>query len=551
MEEGMEDTGVKYLSLNLFKKFNKAGWRAIYEHAKGLIYKEQNDNDEKISDDQPVSLVYGFVKFSRLCAATLLWIPSFIFDIRLGLYSSRWFVFASYLTSIVSTLIGCVVANLFFSLLFRSILPEIANQVSFFVTTTARIVMNLYAIYSCATLAHIVYYRKFLNDFILYKCSNIRVGKNDQTKTLIPIFFSSWICGILAEPLFIFLTMKAEFIQPNVLPAISGDLFWLIKWIATPIIVIGAATLSILQSIVPMMTSFLICMIEKYIDRRAGKLMSRLYEFEAKQRSNLKNIHLTDLMDDNLNRILSEHSIDTLCDDWPEIDEESDSMEELNDNSIGFYDHNHGQYQNFIPKKDYHLFKSLAFGSRIFLFRNLIKNLIELKDIIAEYSQLYGILHLLFVCLGGLLVAQWTVLGMIQSGILLKIVDKNEQINFVNPIYTRTACSAIVFLTTNTITFIRCNRLPSRLQKLRSQLFRVNLDLLGLCGEDQDNSKSTYQELQLAWSLYDQLCVTSYEVNFKLTGTTNYSKHCLLLIFGREISLILLYLQLIDIYSTA
>lgn len=532
MNEWTGDPDTRHLSYKLFRKFHKEGWMMILENGKEfMLSRERRKDPQNVTDSQPITLVYGFIKLSRICAACLLWIPSFILDIRLGLYPSKSFIFSSYSVAVTASIIGCALANTLFASTFRLMLPGILKQVSNFLTTVAQITMYFNIVYSCMILAHITYHRKYLNDFILFKCSNISLPGEHQTRTLAFIFFSTWICCSLSEPLFVVLTMHDEFVQPYFLPNIPQNVFWIIKW--TFMISIGIATtvMNIIQHIIPMMTSFLICMVEKYIDTLVTKLTKRLYEFEAKKRTDIENVGLTALMDDCSYGMIADHSVETLCCDWPDFDE-SKFNEEKN------YD---------IPRQDDKMFNSLATGSRIFLFRNLIKSLSELKDVAIEYSHVFGIVHFITVCFSGLLVTQWIVIVIVKT---MKNVDPNAKIDYKGTIYVRTVCYTIVFLTANTITFTRCDRLRSRLQKLRSQMFKVNLDLVDLFGGDQVFNNSAWQETQMAWTLYDQFCVTSRGVEFKLVGTTRYSKHCLMLIFGRLLSIVLFYLQIVDIYST-
>lgn len=509
----------------------------------------QHDIPEKC-DDCAKPLLYGYSILAKLFSTIILWVPSFILDVKVGLHPSKKFAMCSYIVGIIGSIAGIIIANILFAPMMEQVLPGLIQRVASLLVGIAVISEMVYVLFAFISLVYITYHRVVIHQFIVNRVSNIFVPERFQHETAVRIFISALVCGALAEPLFALLSIKENF-HPTLLSSLSKFQNTAIRLGVMFATLVCANCLNSLSNVVPIITCWMSCATAEYVRLSVQKQVSRLIGSKLGAKLN-QHAHYDD-------SLIEEFAIKTLDLDWPdEIRpqqvKKQRSREESVEQAPAVISHHWRQRARG---------QSLKFGDRLFLYKNLIKIFSDLRGMIEAYESIFGRFHCLAICLNGLLLAQWIVAGIVQYRLGKSNINANKDDDHdtsaaasdspLTPHIVQTFISVLVFATSNIITFVRCDRLPCQINKVRSQLITINLDLVGIYHHQHDSPSSEthlcWPEVELVWALYDQVDRLAEQVNFKLIGNTYYSKRCLLLIFTRETSLILLYIQLIDIYN--
>lgn len=487
-----------------------------------------------IAIESRVTLACGFKMVSRLCSLAFLYAPCFLLDLKPGLKPSTKFITINQISTILCMLFAISLVNYFYMPMFNSVVsnsdPESTKLLSFF----TRVTLLGYGLFGLSSLVYFVYKRDFVYDFVLHQCANITVAADFQRYRAASLFLEISTLTILSEPVFLLFTAMEVFKQPEFQPARTTTEFFLIKQTVIWASFILTCSTSCLQNVIPICTQFLISMFETHARELMDKHQTRIKS--NKTHTNDRSA-LVDLLSVKSLKFLDEISCSSICRDWPEVPthilmEAPESTDETEDFTVICW-----------KNLEEH---SLTVGSRIFLYKNLIKSLIELKELIRMWESVFGIFHLSCVCLTGFLVAQWVVI-VGQARIHEASIPNT-------PIFYRTLMSLLFFTISNILVFTKCDLLPQRMFKIRQKLLKLNLDLVHTDTEQPLGyglrASATQQEVKLVWSLFDQADRVIKGLNFRFTGKTFYSKRCLITIFSREASLILLYMQVVDIYST-
>lgn len=607
--------------------------------ASSALYRTNTQVD---SEDQPTSIVYGFSILAKLWSLVLLYIPAFCVDSRLGVYPSRRFALASYVTCIVGFIAGIISAELVIEPSMAKVLPGLISNVYKLLTIFVVSSEIGYLAFGLFAMAYIVYWRRFFHDFILYYCSFITLPRSFQRREITRIFLITLVLSIFTEPFFAFMSLVQDVEQPFFWPKMPRYLFIMVKVALIIGITTGASLISVLGAMFPLITNYLVVSTAQHLKILLCKQMARFKEIKLKSREK-HNKELTSLLDRKTKRLIKDYSCDTLTMDWPEwSDREEDEEGNETINELGsteqfldskgnnltlqvitsvataerLYSASAGDdslhkgslnkqlrafhENNATSNKQYH---GSTTSSLLFLYKNLIKSLSELKGMIEMYESKFGSFHLILICVNGLIVAQWVVAGLTEAR-LIRDSREREALNaaaasngsrivaqdlgasaYLTPFAFRVGIGVVTFIISNISIFLRCNKLPSRMVKMRSRLFKMNVDLAcssleqqlaasptsaqatkrraanpfkaitnqqqpgATGGSSSTKAEQEWQGLDQVWSLYDQVERMSILANFRLTTNTYYSKNCLLRIFGREVSLVLFYIQIIDIYS--
>lgn len=164
------------------------------------------------------------------------------------------------------------------------------------------------------------------------------------------------------------------------------------------------------------------------------------------------------------------------------------------------------------------------------------------------------------VCLNSLLVTQWVICVLVLSkSKFLENAEHDNQDYLLRLLGDQTIWRIffpLIALALDTIIMFRSFDLfPSRIRKIESKMFKINLDLIYFV-QAQSNENNLDQTIYLvqrkleeSWLLYDHVCRIAKQANFKFMTDTYYSKKCLLLIFSNTISFLLLYMQVLDVFT--
>lgn len=506
-------------------------------------------------DTSHVTLACGFKMISRFCLLAFLYVPSFLLDLRLGLKPTRKFILVNQSAVVVAMLLGIFMAQHIYTPILNGVISHggsisASTKLIRFLSTVTILAYVTFGLYS---LLYLISRRDFVYNFVLHQCSNISLPADYQNSQAAYLFLGISILSVLAEPVFLFSTILEVFKQPKFLPHLSEAEFTVVRQVALWTTLILAYQLSAIQNINPVCTQFLMSMCEAYAHELIDKQMARIKNKQATSACEAMaydRAELADLLSEDSFKLLAEYSCTSICRDWPEIPslmttkekEESSKQQHKQQHQQQQEINNRFRWSHCLDEEDNH---SLVVGSRIFLYKNLTKSLVELRELIRLWEGQFGSFHFLCVSITGLLVAQWIVIGRAE---LRMSAEQNM------PLVYRTIFSLINFTVSNYLVFHKSDLLRQRMDKIRQKLFKLNLDLIepgdGMSADRRIRTSATRHEVELMWSLFDQADRVTREVNFRFSGKTLYSKRCLITIFTREASLILLYMQVVDIYST-
>lgn len=554
------------------------------------------------SDNEPIGASYGFSQYSKLLAVITLWIPAFVLDARPGVYVSDFFAVVSYIATTLSLFAGLFVTGFMIEPLFRTSVSNFTDMFADILTIGILSGLATYIFLAFITLIWIVKQREFLQDFILQHCSKFRVAKNFQRRQITKIFVITMLTIILGDPLLaVTLTYSNLTYGKGYMDGFSETSFYSIKTTMLAVFAWGAFVLYSLANVIPIMSNFLIVTVSKHVKTNLEMQLDRRKCIKLDNR--VHNPDLLSMVQDFERKIIDELACDTITMDWPDIvqAESYSPSRSANSNylsstssSLTPLSYSSGTMTpekpllrqsrrisrtDLIVKNN----RALAASGLLFTYKNLIKLLSELKSLIRSYESKFGGFHLAQIYLSGFVTAQWIVSGLAEARSTRAdyLRHHNTEPNwtaYTTLLVVRAVISLALFVISNIVIFLRSDQLPQQMMKLRSKLFKINLELAreamavqraewsqqgdqrrssnfmiasGETVKSQNTVSVECPELDQAWSLYDQVARMSHRVNFKLGNNLYYNKNCLLKLIGREISLILLYVQLIDIYSNS
>lgn len=549
------------------------------------------------SEHERTTIIYGLHILSRLLATTLLWIPSFIIDIRLGLYPSKQFATFNYILCIGGFIFGMILTQIATETTIRQILPGLIKSVYTLISFMVMTCEFSYIFFGMFCLAYITYERKFFQEFVLYHGAMITTPRSFQREQAAKVFLTSVLFAEFSEPLFILMALYQDIdsntLWPQLGPNRSGQI--LLKTFLIALVTIGASLVSLLSVFIPMITRFLVIATTKHIEDVFKKQLARSHRAEIKSR--IHDDGLKSLLDKYTLEVINDYSCDTLTMNWPEITNNNNRDEKkqynLNLSSVNEMNMTIINTPGTLLRRGNETSLSASnrgsnAGSLLFVYKNLVKSFSEIRGMIETYEKKFGAFHMVLTCIKGLIVCQWVVAGLTQAR--LNTNSKSGQIHISNDIVIgykftsfafRTGIGVVMFIISNVFELLCYDCLPNRMFKMRSQLFKTNVDLACACLENQQEGlyleaisatrqhqrqcqshlnrqdlvqpapDTNWSEIDQVWSLYDQIERMSARANFKFASNTYYNKNVLLTIFGREMSLLLLYVQVIDLYSYA
>ena len=597
------------------------------------------------------SLVYGFALFARMIDGIGLWITGWILEAQAGLKPSLLWVACSYMTLFVEFFF-CYISVAFFVLPTVSyMLPGLNPSLTRVLSTLIQAVETSYLAYGLYNIIIVVGNRKFVQDFILYQSSMISLPTSFQRRQAVIIFVFFLVTAVLEEPLFTLLTLiDNDHATRPILPTINGHLISLVQYACFFAVFAGAAGISACNMLVPMLTTFVLVASEKHLEIVFNK---HLACYKHAGDLNSEQCHLISLLDERTRCVISDYSCTTLAMDWPQLllidgDHHHHSLPATSPTRqsknrslrLKILSKTFANSRRNARNDDSRWRYRATSTSLMFLFKNLTSNLSELKQLLQSFESRFGLYHLLDNSIKSMISAILFMGGVIKyrlreekaatlgtnsihigqprdfsqslsgnnGAIDETIGDYSIQggLSLWAATWTRltafdkhVALCLIVFFLSNTFVFFKCDCLPKFTDKMRHQLFKLNIDLACLAlasressGQRQqhhrkpgnrrkflqlpsksklplqklnhqqqqqvprDNltvfdrvgSANEWRELDEVWLLYDHLVRISEQTNLRFTSGVYYSKRCLLGIFGRLVSLTLLLIQAINMY---
>lgn len=484
----------------------------------------EKSSESELNPDQ-VPLRYGFECLAKLLSILGLYGHAAILNAQPGLYIPGAFAGLVYFICVFGVIWGIIVMRAIY--MTDNYLKSIELNLGGlnFVRAVTELSKLFYMLFGPFSVMYVFYYRNFLQDFIIYNCSNLTLPAYVQRRTIINLLACSLFYSLVAEPISFALTIYIEFNQPQYLPQLSSFSFKSLRMAGSLIIGFLMSMLSFIEFFIPILICFLSCSIKQQL----------VMTFEKQQKRFLGMLESTRIDDKQFGRIFDEFSLRTICTDWPEICDSQtvDSGEQS------------------VEKKARRTSKSgFVTGGQLLLIGSLLQQFLQLRATIKCFEKRYSGFHLFWVSLHGFIVAQYIVVGSIKQ----TNAHSTTHTLLTDLKFWRVCFSVTMYVISNIFTFLYFNQLPDRIIKLRCQLFKIILDLGNNLAQHSDSLESNdlelwREELVDSWLLYDRVIGVTEQLNFKFSANTYYSKKCLLILFGREVSLVLLYMQVLDLYE--
>lgn len=519
---------VKCWSLSRQLKLHSEGWKFLVKLP--AHYKPWKRAEESASMDahqhQQVPLVYGFHLLARILSTNPLSAGlGFMFEFEPNSYISSIASTLFYLTGLGSIIVAFVLSQIVFHTIIEKVLSGVVKGIVDLLGAVFKLSILFYSVYGGFTFMWLTYNRKFLQNFVQNGCSHLLVPKKFQLETIASILVENICFGLLLEPLLGYSTLIENFHQPRFLPSLTPEQFETTKITVASIILYGASNFCLVASIVPMMNCFMIIVTAKFIEIQSSKLIFRFESINSES----QDIKPSQLIDHCSAELVEQYFVESIFSCWPQIDQK----EKPDSKSINVA-------QAMRPA-----------GNFIFLYRNLLQVLQELRLMIKSYQQVFGYFHITQIAQRGLTVAIWVFFGQLElrmdrTGSYKTADDPHNSFGWLNSITARLVLCVGVFVTSNALMFHRCSRVENQMKKLTVRLFSINVKLA-----TYSEMSTNEVELQLAWLLYDQVKRLSRELNYKFMGNMMYNNRCLIWVLSREISFILLFIQVADLYSNS
>lgn len=594
--------------------------------------------DEHLQQHKLVSLRYGFDVMAKLCSTAFLLVPAHLLDFNHGAVPNRNFASFVYFYLVFSMVSGSIVGRwLAPSLNHR--LPIKSPEINAIFNVTVYCGEFFFYLFGLLCCGYFVYQRNYIFEFVVQRCCIITLPTSFQRRQMVLLFITMYWFITLSEPLFLCLLLISDMRQPELLPSFGRASFLVLKYICIMFTAVGSCMVSAYTIVIPLTTTYLILVIAKHLKMTLEKQTSRFARRslsgsnsceDAPLGSDQYNKELEALLDRRTRAIMSNYGCNSLAMDWPELTSFSTlcpsrsanarartlstpviylSRERCNHASTKDaadlkhhheQDHERCQGAHLTTNRQHcilsHEIHSTADGL-LFMYKNLVKSMTELKRLISSYESRFGGFHLVLLCINSFNMAQWVT--AILADFRFRSAEQQQRQQVSDPLpdenygiwfNARITIRVLSFVVSNSYIFLRCDCLSEQIIKMHAQLFRMNVDLarsalnwsravselpqLEPCqpklnyqtrqrksssiGFEAYNMHQTMAsgtvgltlcELDQIWLLFDQIVRLSKFANFRLASGTYYNKRCLLMIFGQSVSLILLCIQLIDMYT--
>lgn len=524
------------------------GWRllkTIVSRSSSRIEPDQSEENEReaphkdINNRKPAILIYGFRAIGRIAAAFGIILAGDVLDVRLGIHLDRKFAIFAYLTCLVSMVVSYFIAAFTLSFTIEQALPIIDSRVATFLRIATKVGELLYPFVSFSSFCWLVYHRRFLSKFLYYDCSYITIPKSIQIKMAAKLFLSSMCVCMLNEPVFVILSIQENIQQPRFFPSFARFQFQMIKLIATIIITIGTLMVTTIQQVIPNMNSYLSCSIEYFLRSTYHNLLSRSdpcynvlfinQSFETYSRTRPSS-------SEKMSNLLKDYALATIYQDWPEVAEECDRSDE------SVIEKTDRAFQgDYLERSQVKLSSMTSSNELLFIYNNIVKTVIKIKHTIRQYESVFGFSHVVLVCTGGFTLTQWILICIVQTRVSLSSQKNISYGSLTTSINVRMVISFVAMTFYNWNLFRRFVLLPDSMRKLKNRLFKKNIDCM-LSSEDSS-------QCDMIWSCYDRIDRISGQISFRLIGNANYSRGSLLLLCAQGISFVVLWTQVLDLFT--
>lgn len=476
------------------------------------------DND----DDMLLPVTYGIWILSRLYGCFGCILVSFIYDTVPELPASSKFAKLTYLSMIVWISGGAygIIVTVTHTLSYLS--PYLVNRVDTLAYLTIMVSHVAYMFACMMTLFYLIYKRESVHDYFVNRLARVSLPMGLQRNLVMNLFWSTFLFSVFDEPLWICNLASYTSSRYAVFQSDSGRKFRLLFMIFMSC---SSITWACMNTIISCLINFLSAIQAVNMRRLIQHQTRRIWPDGLRMSPHQQAQYDMTFIDD--------YRVDTLLLDWS--DTCCQGSEQIAATSES--------------KPTYNMMRV-----RLFMLRDIARSLTESRRLIKEFEEIFGGAHILQLTMKQCLVSSILLLVTLTSRSSLNS-QNDSQTDYVSSstIGAFATLIVIVFATAEIIQFNRLNQLPDQANKLRAKLFKINLDLLGegaTTAVARANSSADDQitrELQLIWSLYDQIDRLCTQVNFRLLGDMYYSKRNIVFLFTQGLSITLLLMQVADI----
>lgn len=520
------------------------------------------------------SILHGFGNISKLYVATLTVVMATVCDIDINMRTGWVISLLRNIFALIFLIFGLIFVYLVQGWIVIILLPDVKHPVAQLMGKTADITAVVYLTFGYYIMMKFIMFRRHMLRFMQKHCSLIQIDRYHQDRLSKRVFTIVCLLSCLTETMLFYMSV-CEFaaslnyfkLQTPFMQVIIQGFIGLYVWpLAVPMMALIYSA--------PVLSVYLSCCLAERIERAIDDILRRRPTSTAKLSSykhkDVTFVEMTNLSTQVQDVLTAKYAH---C-DWPLL---SDIDQKLESSQSEF---KQGEFKrretiSSVHNRRLHNHQSTHIVPLyVMQYRRLIRLLSETRDTVNCFEGIVGNLHALGIGLNTIGLSQFMITCMLRYRLDAGYLETrhkaaHHRTGFVMSVGT-IVCGLVMVLI-NIILFKYLDRLPNQLNRLKSELFSTNQNMLpefaslavskvsaGELGErcDDHDAKRDMNLLVYnanlignAWDLYDETVRLSMRANLRFLGDMYYNKRLLLTIFGQQVSFCLLYVQFVYVYS--
>lgn len=525
--------------------------------SKNPAIKIQADEDAR---GKRVTLGYGFRGIATVLGANVLVIPSVCLNYYTHMTTRTLIV--CHLLLAFYLMAGCIFCRLIHGFLIEGFLPEIDERIGKLLTGIVDFCAMAYNFLSFATSQRFLWHRTSLSRFLRVDCALTYMDAERQRIFSVRALMLATVGGLFTEPLLFVATVFKALGSLDIISRQSTFTQFIIQTGVLMIEIPVALSLVCAMQAVPVMAALLSVALAANIKQTLHEIVFPLRKTSGISRP---------IVSTKSQRHIKQ-SLLTLELDWPSRDNMHRSIGSVANKMVSAIKHPPAKQRcDSDPANDRRRSSIVnpIVHRHVLIYRKLVQTIVVVRNTCRAFESMFSGLHMCYIGLSTFVLATLVLMNVLRTRLdaedssSLKSGHYNLKQGFdVTSIFTGflvTCLIAHVAIETTLLTFT--NRLPSRLQELKYELFQMNLDMLPQTGDRKRQllakgrktnfHAADYEERFIieAWYLYDEMVRLTDQARLKFDGRFYYSKRLMLTILGEKISFCLLYAQSIDVYT--
>lgn len=526
--------------------------RSIIKDMRNWVLRVRTALEPNTRGYESVTMTYGFRKIALILAACFGWIIPSIIDLKLHARMDKSIVVLNYIFVAIFALFSVISLYFLHGTFVAIMLPKINYTLGTMFDRVASFMAISYVVAAATFMGTMVIRRDRTLEFLTNHCSRILIDKRHQNMISTRVTLIIMMAANLTEPMMIQVLTSDWLNAQDFYNKLTYPIRALVKLtICINIWDLGILHLSTMYS-PTFMTIFVSCSLAERIKQSIVNFVrpfshSRINEECA--HSQKDKIELRKSVGE-LARLL-----ETTMIDWP-TRPEAHSRSVSRAPSCTFNNAVRVQCCNYNQARTYdYCDTDVIIPIHIMQYRRLIKLLTDVRNATRAFEGIVGNMHFWALCLRTLTTAHCVMLCVLRKRVELEgnMQDGDTIIaHRTNDIILYTCIYMLMAGIIDVLTFTHLDRLPTQLNRLKIELFNMNLAMVPRDAQarvgDYHYTAHRAGMVDNAWQLYDEASRLCEEANLRMIGKSYYNKRLLLSVFGQQISCCLLYAQFVDIY---